>query len=313
MRPATTDILTIPAPAPVYHTPVLLVESVDALNVRRGGVYVDATFGGGGHTREILRRIKASGGGRLFGFDQDGDAAANIPASDDFTFVRSNFRWLKNWMRYYGVSEIDGLLADFGVSGHHFDDPARGFSLRFDGPLDMRMNRAAHRTAADILREASEERLSDIFYYNGELRQARRLASLIVRARQRRDIVTTADLLGVVSPLIPPARAKKEQAKIFQALRIEVNGELGALRDLLRAAVDLLRPGGRLAVITYHSLEDRIVKGAMKPVATDGEPDLYGASRAVMKVVGKSVSASAAEQRRNPRSRSARLRVAEKI
>ncbi len=334
MAQTTTENPSNPVQAKAYHTPVLPVESVDALHIRSGGVYIDATFGGGGHSREILKRLEAAGGGHLYAFDHDSDAAANIPQSSLFTFVQSNFRWLANWMRYYKINQIDGLLADLGVSAHHFDDPARGFSLRFDSPLDMRMNRAATRTAADIIREASEEQLANIFYRNGELRNSRQIASKIVQARSLKPIATTGELLDIVNPLLPPARRKKEQAKIFQALRIEVNGELTALQQMLDAAISLLKPGGRIAIITYHSLEDRIVKNVFKNAVKSGadsnnvnsnkvdlslnERDtnydvIYGARRASLIVATKIITPSPEERSRNPRSRSAKLRVAEKI
>ncbi len=299
-----------------YHVPVLLGESVDGLNIGKDGVYVDVTFGGGGHSKEILRRIKASGGGHLYGFDQDADAENNIVKDDDFTFVRSNFRYLKNWMRYYGVSHIDGLLADLGVSSHHFDDETRGFSFRFDAPLDMRMNKRGGRTAADLLNEETEERLADIFYLYGELKQARRIASLIVKERQNGEILTTGQLLKVTEPLFHREREKKDQAKLFQALRIEVNHEMDALREMLTAATELIRPGGRLSVITYHSLEDRIVKNVMRTGDTGGrqESDFYGHTFSPFTAVNRKViQPSQEEQERNPRSRSAKLRVAQKV
>ncbi|MCD8305249.1 MAG: 16S rRNA (cytosine(1402)-N(4))-methyltransferase RsmH [Prevotella sp.] len=335
MAQTTTCNPPKPLPAMAYHTPVLLAESVDALHIRRGGVYIDATFGGGGHAREILKRLEASGGGHLYAFDHDSDAAANIPQSSLFTFVQSNFRWLANWMRYYKINRIDGLIADLGVSAHHFDDPARGFSLRFDSSLDMRMNRAATRTAADIIREDSEEELANIFYHYGELRNARQLAAKIVLARGLKPIATTGALLDVVNPLLPPARRKKEQAKIFQALRIEVNGELTALKQMLEAAISLLCPGGRMAIITYHSLEDRIVKNVFRNAVSsnsssnststsnaangslnEGDTNydvIFGTRRASLIVATKIITPSPEEQSRNPRSRSAKLRVAEKI
>ena len=251
-----------------YHIPVLLKQSVDGLNVKPDGIYVDVTFGGGGHSREILSRLSSDG--HLFSFDQDADAEQNasqgdIRLSDDprFTFVRSNFRYLKNWMRYFGVERIDGLLADLGVSSHHFDDETRGFSFRFDAPIDMRMNKRAGQTAADILNEYDEERLSDIFYLYGELKSSRKLAATIVKRRALKPFTTTGELTDAVERIMPKERAKKDMAKLFQALRIEVNHEMDALRDMLRSAVECLGEGGRLSVITYHSLEDRIVKNVM--------------------------------------------------
>ena len=296
-----------------YHIPVLLKESVDGLIIRPDGVYVDVTFGGGGHSREILSRLEADG--HLYAFDQDADAEKNIPQDGRFTFVRSNFRYLRNWMRYYGVEQIDGLLADLGVSSHHFDDAERGFSLRFDAPLDMRMNKRAGRTAADILATYDEAQLADVFYLYGELRQARRMAATIVKARQSAPVTTTGELLRLLDPLFPREREKKEQAKLFQALRIEVNREMEALREMLAEATDLLRPGGRLVVITYHSLEDRMVKNIIRSGNTEGrmEQDFFGRTNAPLASVNnKVITPSAEEQERNPRSRSAKLRIAEK-
>ena len=224
-----------------YHNPVLLEESVDALDIMPGGVYVDATFGGGGHSREILGRMDSTA--RLYSFDQDADAERNIVDDDRFTFVRSNFRYLDNWMRYYGIEHIDGILADLGVSSHHFDDETRGFSFRFDAPIDMRMNKRAGKTAADILNDYTEEQLADIFYIYGELKTSRRIAAAIAKARAAKPIKTTTDLLTIVDPLMPKERQKKDLAKVFQALRIEVNREMEALKEMLTAAVRLLRPG----------------------------------------------------------------------
>ena len=236
-----------------YHVPVLLDESVSGLNIKPGGIYVDVTFGGGGHSREILRRLPE--GAHLYSFDQDADAERNIgDPNEKFTFVRSNFRYLKNWMRYYGVDHIDGLLADLGVSSHHFDDAERGFSFRFDAPLDMRMNKRAGQTAADILNNYDEARLADIFYIYGEMKNSRRIAAAVVKARQTTPINTTSDFLAVVEPMFKREREKKDMARLFQALRIEVNHEMDALREMLAAATELLAPGGRLSVITYHSL-----------------------------------------------------------
>lgn len=304
-----------------YHIPVLLRESVDGLGIKPGGIYVDVTFGGGGHSCEILSRI--AGNGHLYSFDQDADAERNIgtplpdgtmPATDGFTFVRSNFRFIKNWMRYYGVEKIDGLLADLGVSSHHFDDETRGFSFRFDAPLDMRMNKRSGKTAADILNAEEEETLADIFYLYGELKNSRRIASAVVKARQQKAIVTTHDFINVVEPLFKREREKKEMAKLFQALRIEVNHEMDALKDMLMGATELLRPGGRLSVITYHSLEDRMVKNIMKSGNTEGKinKDFFGRPNTPFKMINKVTLPTAEEQERNPRSRSAKLRIAEK-
>ena len=299
----------------VYHTPVLLNESIDGLNIHKGGVYVDVTFGGGGHSREIISRFK--GGEHLYSFDQDADAEKNIGAIDtaQFTFVRSNFRYLKNWMRYYGVDKIDGLLADLGVSSHHFDDETRGFSFRFDAPLDMRMNKRAGKTAAEILNNESEERLADIFYIYGELKNSRRIASAIVKNREQKSIETTQDFMNVVEPLFKKEREKKDLARLFQALRIEVNHEMDALRDMLKAASELLAPGGRLSVITYPSLEDRIVKNVMKTGNAEGKvaQDFFGRIESpFMLVNNKVITPQQDEIESNPRSRSAKLRIAEK-
>ena len=314
--------------AQTYHVPVLLKDSVNGLNIRPGGIYVDVTFGGGGHSREILSRLTADA--HLYSFDQDEDAEQNLflkegMTKDDnlqdsniqnFTFVRSNFRYLKNWMRYYGVEHIDGLLADLGVSSHHFDDATRGFSFRYDAPLDMRMNKRAQQKASDVINEYGEKELADIFYLYGEMKNARQIASTIVRERSKKPILTTQDLLTVIDPLFRREREKKDMAKLFQALRIEVNHELEALHEMLKGATELLRPGGRLSVITYHSLEDRIVKNMMKAGNAEGrvEQDFFGRIQAPLRAVGnKVITPSDEEIERNPRSRSAKLRIAEKI
>ena len=299
--------------AETYHVPVLLQESIDGLDIKPDGVYVDVTFGGGGHSREILKRLGEKG--HLYGFDQDEDAEGNIPNDDRFTFVRSNFRYLRNWMRYYGIEYIDGLLADLGVSSHHFDDETRGFSFRFDAPLDMRMNKRASMTAADILNNYEEEQLSEIFYIYGELKNARKLAAAIVKARNEKTIMTTGDLMEVTEKLLQREREKKETAKLFQALRIEVNHEMDALKDLLNGAETVLRKGGRLSVITYHSLEDRIVKNFMKAGNVEGkiQQDFFGHINSPFQQVGnKVITPTEVEQQQNPRSRSAKLRIAEK-
>ncbi len=296
-----------------YHVPVLLKETVEGLNIRPDGVYVDVTFGGGGHSREIMSHLSA--GGHLYSFDQDADAMRNVWQDSRFTFVRSNFRYLKNWMWYYGVEQIDGLLADLGVSSHHFDEEERGFSFRYDGRLDMRMNRQAQMTAADVVNGYDEEKLADVFYLYGELKQARKLAALLVKARQERPIETTADLQEITRPLFVRDREKKEMAKVFQALRIEVNQEMDALREMLTAAAELIRPGGRLAVLTYHSLEDRLVKNLIKAGNLEGkiQQDFYGNVVGPFKAVNnKVIVAGADEVSANPRSRSAKLRIAEK-
>ena len=306
--------------AECYHIPVLLNESIEGLNLHANGIYVDVTFGGGGHSQEILSRLEE--GCHLYSFDQDADAEQNIDNMglseeqiDRFTFVRSNFRYLKNWMRYYDVEHIDGLLADLGVSSHHFDDETRGFSFRFEAPLDMRMNKRAGITAADILNDYDEERLADILYLYGELKQSRRIASAIVKARGQKTYKTTNDLLTTIEPFFQRAREKKDMAKMFQALRIEVNHEMEALKEMLMAATELLRPGGRLSVITYHSLEDRMVKNIMKSGNIEGKVKQYffGRIETPFRLVNnKVITASNDEQERNPRSRSAKLRIAEK-
>ena len=299
--------------AETYHIPVLLQESIDGLDIKPDGVYVDVTFGGGGHSKEILRRLGKNG--HLYGFDQDEDAEKNILDDDRFTFVRSNFRYLTNWMRYYNVEHIDGLLADLGVSSHHFDDETRGFSFRFEAPLDMRMNKRSGMTAAEILNDYSEEQLADIFYVYGELKNARKIASAVVKAREEKRIETTGDLMQIAEKLLQREREKKETAKLFQALRIEVNHEMDALKEMLLSATELIRPGGRLSVITYHSLEDRMVKNVMKTGNAEGKriQDFYGKVETPYTLVNNRVmQPSEEEQQRNPRSRSAKLRIAEK-
>ena len=299
---------------PTYHIPVLLRESVDGLLPTEDGIYVDVTFGGGGHSREIIRRLGMDG--HLYSFDQDADAEANVPAGEErLTFVRSNFRYLANWMRYYGaVGKVDGILADLGVSSHHFDAEERGFSFRFDAPLDMRMNGRGGFTAADVLNTYSEEELSKVLQVYGELKNARKMAGAIVRSRQRANYGSIASLLEVIRPMLPREREKKEMAKVFQALRIEVNHEMDALEEMLKGAVKVLRPGGRLVVLTYHSLEDRMVKNFMKSGNIEGkvEQDFFGNRLVPMKTVGKMVVPDEKEQAENPRSRSAKLRIADK-
>ena len=296
----------------VYHIPVLLKERIDGMNLQPGGVYVDVTFGGGGHSKEILHRGDSSI--RLLSFDQDEDAERNIVNDQRFTFVRSNFRYLYNFLRYHGIEQVDGILADLGVSSHHFDDSERGFSFRFDGNLDMRMNKRSGKTAADIVNNYDEERLADIFYLYGELKNSRKLASTLVKARNRKAIITIGDFLEIVKPLFGREREKKELAKVFQALRIEVNQEMEALKEMLLSAMEVLKPGGRLVVITYHSLEDRMVKNIMKTGNIEGKTiqDFYGNSQTPFKLVNKVITASDEEVKSNPRSRSAKLRIAEK-
>lgn len=297
-----------------YHIPVLLKPAVDGLDIRPEGTYVDTTLGGGGHTREILSRLGSQG--RLLGFDQDEDAERNIPDDPRFTFVRSNFRFLHNFLRYHGISQIDGLLADLGVSSHHFDDSERGFSFRFDGALDMRMNKRAGQTAADIVNTYSEERLANVFYLYGELKNSRKLAAALVKARAASPINTIGAFLDIVKPFFGREREKKEMARVFQALRIEVNQEMEALKEMLYAATDALRPGGRLAVITYHSLEDRMVKNLIKTGNVEGkmEKDFFGNTQTPFRAVNnKVIVPDDDETARNPRSRSAKLRIAEKL
>ncbi len=299
--------------AETYHVPVLLHESIAGLDVKPDGTYVDVTFGGGGHSREILRHLAPNG--HLYGFDQDADAERNVANDDRFTFVRSNFRYLSNWMRYYNIDHIDGLLADLGVSSHHFDDETRGFSFRFDAPLDMRMNKRAGATAADILNNYDEGQLADIFYLYGEMKQARRIAAAIVKCREVHPIVTTNDLTTAIRPLMRPEREKKDMARLYQALRMEVNHEMEALRDMLMGAGQMLRKGGRLCVITYHSLEDRMVKNVMKTGNVEGRvrQDFFGRSTSPFRLVNsKVITPQDEELQNNSRSRSAKLRIAEK-
>lgn len=297
-----------------YHIPVLLKPAVDGMNIHPQGIYADMTFGGGGHSREILSRLED--GGRLLGFDQDEDAERNIMPAPHFTFVRSNFRYLHNFLRYHGVDQLDGILADLGVSSHHFDDSERGFSFRFDGALDMRMNKRAGMTAADIVNNYDEERLANLFYLYGELKNSRKLAATLVKARSKQPIGTIGEFLEVVKPLFGREREKKELAKVFQALRIEVNQEMEALKEMLQAAAEALKPGGRLVVITYHSLEDRMVKNMMKTGNVEGkaEKDFFGNIQTPFRLVNNKVIVPDEDEiARNPRSRSAKLRIAEKI
>ena len=297
----------------VYHIPVLLNESIEGMNLHADGIYADMTFGGGGHSKEILRRMGEDC--HLYSFDQDEDAEKNIVDDKRFTFVRSNFRYLRNFMRYYGVEQLDGILADLGVSSHHFDDSERGFSFRFDGKLDMRMNKRAGMTAADIVNTYDEEKLADVFYLYGELKNSRKLAATIAKARQQKQITTIGEFLDIIKPLFGREREKKELAKVFQALRIEVNHEMVALKEMLYEATDLLKPGGRLVVITYHSLEDRMVKNLIKAGNIEGkvEQDFYGNVQSPFRAVNNKVIVPTDEEiNQNPRSRSAKLRIAEK-
>jgi 16S rRNA (cytosine1402-N4)-methyltransferase len=322
----------------------MLSETILGLNVQPGGIYVDVTCGGCGHSRAILEAMRREGDeakGKLYSFDQDLDALENarllgMDKHENWQFVHSNFRYLRNFMDYYGVKQIDGLLADLGVSFHHFDCPERGFSFRYSAPLDMRMNQTGGKTAADILNTYSEEDLARVLYIYGELKTAKPLAKRIVKVRENSPITRTEDLVSIVlgkkvqelrssgvqefrgsgvQELDVPAAAKKDMAKVFQALRIEVNDEMGALREMLLAARDLLKPGGRIAILTYHSLEDRIVKNFLRSGNLEGtiEKDFYGNILTPFKVLEKGLTASEEEVERNPRARSAKLRVAEKL
>ena len=316
----------------IYHIPAMLRETIQGLNIQPDGLYVDVTFGGGGPSRAILEAIKQDGDetkGKLYSFDQDLDALHNAEQSGmsnnaHWQFVHSNFRYLRNFMDYYGVEHIDGLLGDLGVSFHHFDCPERGFSFRFSAPLDMRMNQMGGKTAADILNTYSEEDLARVLYIYGEMNNSRQIAKKIVKARGQKNIERTEELVEVLigrpvglsnGELDIPAGAKKDLAKAFQALRIEVNDEMGALREMLLAAKDLLKSGGRIAILTYHSLEDRIVKNFLRSGNLDGkiEKDFYGNILSPFKVIEKGLTADAEEVERNPRARSAKLRVAEKL
>lgn len=300
-----------------YHIPALLPEALESLALRPGGVYVDCTYGGGGHSRAIVERLDADAGGHLYGFDQDSDAVARAIDDPRFTMVHSNFRYLTNFMRYYDVDGVDGILADLGVSFHHFDDPERGFSFRWpEGTLDMRMNRAGSLSAADVINDYPVERLAEILKLYGEMQGARRIAAAISDARSKERIVTAEQLLKTVGPLINPRQEKKELAQLFQALRIEVNDEIGALRELLTSALTVLKPGGRLVVITYHSLEDRLVKNFMRTgnLAGTEVKDFFGRSLAPMRPLSsKPIVPGVEEVERNPRSRSAKMRVAVKL
>ncbi len=298
----------------IYHIPALLEPTLKGLDIQANGTYVDVTFGGGGHSRAIMSMLGPEG--RLYSFDQDIDARRNAIDDERFTFVYSNFRFIKNFMRYYGVDSVDGILGDLGVSFHHFDDPERGFSFRWDGPLDMRMNRRATRSAAWYIENYSEAELTKIFSLYGELKNARKIASAIVKARQSEPVATVEQLLAIVNPYIDRRKEKKELAQVFQALRIEVNGEIDALSDFLRQSLDILRPGGRLAIITYHSLEDRLVKNFMRSGNLDGEvrQDFFGRNLSPFRLLtSKPIVPTEEDVERNPRSRSAKLRIAEKL
>jgi len=296
-----------------YHVPVMLKESVDGMDIHPNGIYVDVTFGGGGHSKEILSRLGAKG--KLLSFDQDEDAEKNIVNDKRFVFVRSNFRYLTNFLRYHDVEKVDAILADLGVSSHHFDDSERGFSFRFDGALDMRMNKRAGATAADVVNNYEEEQLANIFYLYGELKNSRKIASVIVRERAKSRIRTIEEFLAIIKPLFGREREKKELAKVFQALRIEVNQEMEALKEMLLSATEALKSGGRLVVITYHSLEDRMVKNLMKTGNLEGkqEQDFFGNVLTPFRLINnKVIIPDQDEIERNPRSRSAKLRIAQK-
>lgn len=297
----------------MYHVPVLLEESIECLRIKPDGVYVDCTFGGGGHSRAILARLGNKG--RLYGFDQDREAYRNTTDDERFTFVRGNFKYISNFLKYYGEDKVDGILADLGVSSHHFDEAERGFSYRFDGALDMRMNREASFTAEELINGYDEQALADILYLYGELRNARRIANAIVCRRQTKAIKTIFELTEVLRPFCTKGKEYKELAPIFQAIRIEVNAELDSLKTLLCRSVDLLRSGGRIAVISYHSLEDRLVKNFLKTGNFGGEPqkDFYGNQITPFANVSKAIVSNDREIADNPRARSARLRYAEKI
>ena len=299
----------------VYHIPALLLQTIEGLAINPSGIYADATFGGGGHSRAIFEALGPEG--HLYVFDRDEEALANAWSDPRLTPVHGNFRYIAQYLRYYGVKgKVNGILADLGVSFHHFDDPERGFSFRFDGPLDMRMNRRGGRSAAELLADESEEELAQIFHLYGELRQARRLAAAIVRERAKSPVDTVERLLEIARPFVSPKSEKKELAQIFQALRIVVNDEIGALRQFLTQSLESLTPGGRLVIITYHSIEDRLVKNFMKTGSLDGkeQKDFYGRNLSPFKLVNsKPIVADDAEVERNPRSRSAKLRVAVKL
>ena len=297
-----------------YHVPALLMETVDGLNIKSNGIYVDATFGGGGHSREIMRRLGKDG--RLLAFDQDMDTSTNKIEDNRFVFLHANFCYLRNFLHYHNIEEIDGLLADLGVSSHHFDDETRGFSFRFDGDLDMRMNRNASLKASDILNGYAEDKLADIFYVYGEMRNARLIARAVVRERMVAPIDTVQRFLEVLKPFVGKDKEKKDLARIFQALRIEVNDEMDTLRKLLEDAVKVLKLGGRIAILTYHSLEDRLVKNFFKTGNFEGklQKDFYGNPIVPLRLVNnKVIVASDEEVEANPRARSAKLRIAEKI
>ena len=296
----------------VYHTPALLNETIEGMNIKPDGVYVDVTFGGGGHSKEILTRLGAKG--KLLGFDQDEDAVKNIIHDDRFIFVKSNFKYLKNFLRYHNIEKVDGILADLGVSSHHFDEADRGFSFRFDGALDMRMNTQSPLTAAVLLNTYSEEKLADVFYLYGELHNSRKIARTIVNARTNAPFDRIFPFIEVLKPFFGREKEKKDMARVFQALRIEVNKEMDVLRALLDQSLEVLNPKGRLVVLTYHSLEDRLVKNFIRSGNFEGniEKDFYGNVLSPFKAVNNKVIIAGNEEiGRNPRARSAKLRIAE--
>lgn len=298
---------------PVYHIPVLAEESIQGLNLFADADVVDATFGGGGHSRLILEKIPE---GRLFAFDQDVDAVVNIPDDKHLYFIRHNFRYLKNFMQYYGVAGVDAIFADLGVSSHDFDVPERGFSFRFEGALDMRMNQNARTDAARVINEYSEEKLEQVFRLFGEIKNSRQLAALICRKREELQIKTTTQLKEIAGACAPKAIENKYLAQVFQALRIEVNDEMDALQEFLQASLQLLKPGGRLVILTYHSLEDRLCKNFMKTGNFEGkeDKDFFGNLNSPFKMINRKViTPGDAELKANSRSRSAKLRIAEKI
>ena len=293
-----------------YHIPVLLNESIVGMDIKPNGIYLDLTFGGGGHSREILKNLKS---GQLYGFDQDIDAIENIPESENFTFIRGNFCFIENFMDYYEVDGVDSILADLGVSSHHFDEAERGFSIRFEGPLDMRMNQKSSLTAEKVLNEYSEEQLSDIFFYYGEITNAKKLANKVCYRRAKSPLTNISEFIELARECTPPKVENKYFSKAFQAIRIEVNQELEVLKKALQASLNVLKPGGRLVVITYHSLEDRLVKNFFKTGNFEGkaEKDFYGAISSPFELVNRKVITPTDEELvRNTRSRSAKLRIA---
>jgi 16S rRNA (cytosine1402-N4)-methyltransferase len=296
---------------PEYHIPALLNETIEGLNINPDGIYVDVTFGGGGHSREILKHLSKKG--KLLGFDQDEDAIKNQIIDPRFIFVRSNFLYLKNFLRYHNIDKVDGILADLGVSSHHFDEAERGFSFRFDGLLDMRMNTKSPLTAAVLLNTYSEEQLADVFYLYGEMRNSRKIAKTIVNARSATPFNKIFPFVEVLKPFLSRENEKKDMARIFQALRIEVNKEMDVLKALLEQSLEVLNPEGRLVVLTYHSLEDRLVKNFFRSGNFEGklEKDFFGNILAPLKALNnKVIIADEAEIQRNPRARSAKLRIA---